>query len=181
MPENIANQSNDKELSSQYVRHVLLAGRNSQQPIAKALGDLATSKVSFPLDEDAAFEISLSILGASLALLKGHSKVMTAERGAQIEKYCKQSIENDFRLSPDFVMETIRAIDEYQSAVNNAMTSGKNPFGDISGMMLVKCLKSEAMQLCLPGTGNLNPIIHQVIGDLMALAITETATFWKDR
>lgn len=137
--------------------------------------------VNLPVNDDASLEISLAILGTSLAVLKGHSPVMTADRGAKVEVFCKRSIERDYELPLDSAKNLNAALDEYQDVFQKSMTGKNNPFGEISGIMLARCLGPQATALCLPGTGTLNPFVHQVIGDLITLTITQTMAFWKGK
>jgi hypothetical protein len=174
-------KENDEELSRQYVRQVFAVGREACSTIAEAIQTTTQGDVAFPVNDDASLEISLSILGTSLAVLKGHSQVMTEDRGARVEAFCKRSIERDYDLPAGSASKLNASLDEYQSAFQKSMKNKNNPFGDISGIMLCRCLGPRATELCLPGTDSLNPFIHQVVGDLMTMTITQTMTFWKGR
>jgi hypothetical protein len=59
------------------------------------------------------------------------------------------------------------------------MSSKRNPFGEVSGIMLVRSMGENAMALCLPGTGALNPHTHLMVGDILTLAVTQALIFWK--
>lgn len=172
---------NDEELSRQYVRQVIAVGRETCPTIAEAIQTATQGDVAFPVNDDASLEISLAVLGTSLAVLKGHSQVMTADRGAEVETFCKRSIERDYDLPAGVAGKLNASLDGYQGAFQKSMANKNNPFGDITGIMLCRCLGSRAAELCLPGTGSLNPFIHQVVGDLMTLTITQTMTFWKGK
>lgn len=178
-PENFGG--NDENLSRQYVRQVFAVGREICSTIAEAIQTTTQGDVSFPVDDEVSLEISLAILGTSLAVLKGHSQVMTADRGTQIETFCKQSIEKDYDLPSVTAGNLTGALDEYQAAFIKSMSSKDNPFGEISGIMLCRCLGQRATELCLPGTGSMNPFIHQVVGDMMTMTITQTMMFWKGK
>jgi hypothetical protein len=138
-------------------------------------------RVLFPINEDVGKEIALAILGTSLALLKGHSQVMTANRGTQIEAHCKRCIEKDYGLPADAAERKNDALDEYQNAFERSMSSKTNPFGEVSGIMLVRSLGQETMALCVPGTTVLSPFTHHVVGGLMTLAVTQALRFWKGK
>lgn len=174
-------KTNDEDLSRQYVRQVFAVGRDTCPNIAEAIQTTTHGDVTFPVNDDVSLEISLAILGTSLAVLKGHSQVMTTDRGAQVERFCKRSIERDYELLADTAGKLNGALDEYQDAFLKSMANKNNPFGDISGIMLCRCLGHRATKLCLPSTGSLNPFIHQVVGDLMTMTITQTMTFWKGK
>jgi len=171
----------DEELSRQYVQRVFAIGRDTCPSIAKTIQMSTQGDVTFPVSDDASIEISLAILGTSLAILKGLSQVMTADRGVQIEAFCKRSIEKNYDLSVASANKLNEALDEYQKAFQNSMEGKNNPFGEISGRMIVRCLGSRAKALCLPGTSALNPFVHQVVGDLMTITVTQTMTFWKGK
>lgn len=174
-------KTNDEEHSRQYVRQVFAVGRETCPTIAEALRTTTQRDVAFPVNDDASLEISLAILGTSLAVLKGHSQVMTADRGAKVEAFCKRSIEEAYALPADTAGKLNGALDEYQDSFQKSMSNKNNPFGDISGIMLCRCFGPRATELRLPGTGSLNPLIHQVVGDLMTMIITQTMTFWKGK
>ncbi|MEB2308235.1 MAG: hypothetical protein OZ917_02890 [Candidatus Brocadiaceae bacterium] len=175
------SKGNDEELCRQYVRHVFAVGRKTCPSIAEALRITTRGKVAFPVNDDASLEISLAILGTSLALLKGHSQVMNADRGAKVEGFCKRSIEEDYDLPAEAAGKLNASLDKYQDAFQKSMSQRNNPFGDISGIMICRCLGQRAMELCLPSTGSLNPFIHQVVDDLMMMTITQTMIFWKGK
>lgn len=175
------SKANDEELSRQYVRQVFAVGRETCPAISKAIQMTTQGKVVFPVNDDASLEISLAILGTSLAGLKGHSQVMTADRGAEVETFCKRSIEKDYDLPAGAAGKLNASLDEYQCAFQKSIANKNNSFGDISGIILCRCLGSRAAELCLPGTGSLNPFIHQVVGDIMTMTITQTMTFWKGK
>jgi hypothetical protein len=106
---------------------------------------------------------------------------MPAERGTQIETFCKSSIKRDNDLPADSAYKLNKSLDEYQDAFQKSMIGKNNPFGETSGMMLVRCLRPRAKALCLPGTSCLNPFVHQVVSDVMTMTITQAMTFWKGK
>jgi len=134
------------------------------------------------MTDDTSLEVSLAILGTSLAILKGgHSTIMSKARGTEIEICCKQSIERNYELPLDSVSKLIEAIDEYQAAFERDKQSNVNPFGEISGIMLVRLLGPQVKSFCVRGTTALDPFLHQIVGDIMTMTIAEAMTFWKDR
>jgi hypothetical protein len=137
--------------------------------------------VRVPITDDTSLEVSLAILGTSLAVLKGHSNIMSRDRGAGIETLCKQSIERDYDLSVESVLKLIKAVDEYQATFERAMQSNINPFGEISGVMLVRLLGSQVKSFCVRGTTALDPVLHQIVGDMMTMTITQAVNYWKDQ
>ena len=172
-------KKSDEELCRQYVRQVFAIGRETCSSIAEAVQMSTQGEVTFSVNDDVSLEISLAILGTSLAVLKGHSPVMSAERGTQIEKFCKSSIKRDYDLPADSACKINESLDEYQDAFQKSMAGKNNPFGETSGMMLVRCLGPRAKALCLPGTSILNSFVHQVVGDVMTMTVTQAMTFWK--
>ena len=177
----LKREQRDEELSREFVRHVFAAGRETCPSIADAIKTITEGEVSFPIDDDVSLEISLAILGTSLAVLKGHSKVMTEDRGTGIAGFCERSIQEDYDLSLDSAHKLVDALGDYQTAFEKAMAGDINPFGETSGIMLVRCLGHRAKALCLPGTSALDPLVHQIIGDVMTMVVTETLTFWKGK
>lgn len=175
------NMQGDEELSQQFVRHVFAVGRQTCSSIAEAVQVSTQGDALFPVDDDTSLEVSLAILGASLAVLKGHSKVMTADRGTEIEAFCKLSIQRDYGLPSDSARKLNEAIDEYQDIFKQSMARKNNPFGETSGVMIVRCLGLGAKALCLPRTFALNPFVHQVVGDVLAITVTQALTFWKGK
>lgn len=172
-------KSSDEEQSRMFVRQVFDLGRKTCRHVAEGVQMSTGGKVSFPISDDVSVEISLAILGTALAVLKGHSQVMTAVRGTQIVTYCKRSIERDYDLSADSAAKMNDALDEYQNAFQRSMSSKNNPFGEVAGIMLVRSLGQQATALCVPGTGALNLDTHQIVGDLVTMTVTQALAFWK--
>ena len=172
---------NGDELSKQFVRQMFALGRYTCPSIAKGVQMSTSGKVRFPVNDDTSLEVSLAIMGTALAVLGGHSQIMTAERGNRIAEACKQSIQNDYGLPIDLAREMNQALEDYQAAFHRSMASENNPFGEVSGIMLVRCMGKNAMALCVPGTGTLRPFVHMTIGDLMTITVTQALTFWKGK
>lgn len=170
---------NDEELSRQYVRLVFIVGHESCPSIADALRIATQGDVAFPVNDNTSNEISLAILGTSLAVLKGHSQVMNADRGANVEGFCKRSIEKDHDLPAFSAGELNAVLDEYQNIFQKSMSQGNNPFGDISGFMLSRCLGPRVKELYLPDSSSLNPLIDHIVGGVMIKYISHIITFWK--
>lgn len=170
-----------EELSRKYVLHVYAVGGEVCPIIADTIQTTLGKDVNFPINEDTNLEISLAILGTSLAILKGNSTVMTLEQGVRVEAFCKRTIERDCDFPPNLASLCIEILDRYQDAFQKSMSSGNNPFGSITGIMIVQCLGPQTMALCLPGSTNLNPVIHQVVGDVMTMIINQTMMYWKDK
>ncbi len=177
----LKSKQNDEELSRQYVRQVFAVGRDTCPSMAEAIQTTTKGDVNFPVNDDTGLQISLAILGASLAVLKWYSQVMTADRGGKVEAFCKRSIERDYDLPPDLAKKLNAELDEYQDAFQESMASKNNPFGEISGIMLARCIGAQSTAMCLPGSGTLNPFVHQVVGDLMTMTVTQAMTFWKGK
>lgn len=173
--------SRDEKLSRQYVQQVFKAGRKTCPTIAEAIQKTTQDDVTFPVNDDTRLEISLAILGTSLAILKAPFEFMTAERGSQIETFCKRSIKRDYDMPADLAGKSIVALDEYQEAVQKSLIDKINLFAETSGLMIVRCLGPRAETLCLPGIPTLSPSDHHAVGDLMTMAVTHTITFWKGR
>lgn len=171
----------DEELCRQYVRRVFVIGHDMCPSIADNVQMVTQGEVAFPINDDVRLEISLAILGASLAILKGGSPLMSAERGTQMEIFCKSSIERDYDLPADSSRELIEALGKYQDAFQKSMAGMIDPFGEITGIMLVRCLGPRFKELCLPGTSTLNLFIHQVVGGAVTIIITRAMSFWKGK
>jgi len=174
-------KQNDEGFSREYVRRVFADGYDASLAIAQAVQMSTQGEVVFPVNDDVSIEISLAILGTSLGVLKGHSQVMPAERGHQVERLCKRSIQNDYGLSADFAAKMNEVLDDYAHAFEKCMADNNNPFAEVSGMMLGRCLGPQSIALCLPGTSNINPFTHQVVGDVMMMTVTQALAFWKDK
>lgn len=177
----LKKQPKDDELCRQFVRRMFELGRDTCPSVAEGVQTSTGGKVHFPVNDAASLEVSLAIMGTALAVLDGHSQLMSAERGRRIAAACKRSIETDDGLPIDSARKMNEALEEYQVAFQRSMASQNNPFGEVSGMMLVRCMGKKAMALCLPGTGNLNPLTHQIIRDLTAMTVTQALTFWKGK
>jgi hypothetical protein len=172
-------KSPDEELSREFVCLVFAAGREACRSISEGVRDTTRSEYSFPINDDASIEVSLAILGTSLAAMKGHLQVMPADRGARIETFCKRSIQKDCGLTPDSANQMIVALDAYQAAFTNSIAGKKNPFDEPSGIMLVRWLGPRIDTLFVPGTTALNPATHQLVGGLLTLTVNKVLTFWK--
>ncbi|SRR6266566_3575083 len=170
----------DEELSREFVRRVLEAGRETCRHVAEGVRITSDGQVAFPINNDVSSEISLAILGTALAILKGNSPMMAADRAKQIETYCKRSLQRDYGLPADFANKINDTLDEYQAVFDTAMADKKNPFGETFGTMLVRCLGSRVNALCIPGTLALNPVAHGTVADLATITVRQVLTFWKD-
>lgn len=62
----------DEELCRQYVRRVFAIGHDMCPAIADNVQMVTQGKVTFPINDDVRLEISLAILGASLAILNAY-------------------------------------------------------------------------------------------------------------
>lgn len=175
------NKSSDEQRAREFVRQMFALGREACHSVRKAIQMTTSGDVLFPLTDDASLEVSLAILGTSLAVLKGHSNIMSVDRGTEIETWCKQSIERDYDLSLESAAKLMEAVNEYQAAFQKAMQSNINPFGEISGIMLVRLLGPQVKSFCVRGTTALDPILHQIVGDMMTMTITQAMNYWKDR
>ncbi len=174
-------QKNDEELSRQYVERVFLVGREICSIISKSIHMNIKDEVKFTVDDENSLEISLSILGTSFVVLKGYSQVMTVERGVEVERYSKLSLEKDYDLPSDTIRKLYDSIDHYQDAFRNGISNKKNPFPEVTKMMLSRCLGSDISTLYLPKPENdiFNPIILDLVNDIMVITITRTMEFWK--
>jgi hypothetical protein len=175
------NRSNDEGHAKEFVRHIFVLGRETCTSVGKAIQMIPPGDVRIPVTDDTSLEVSLAILGTSLAVLKGHSKIMSRERGTGIETWCKQSIERDYNLPPDSVSKLLKGVDEYQVTFERAMQANINPFGEISGIILVRLLGSHVKSFCVRGTTALDPVLHQIVGDMMTMTITQAVNYWKER
>lgn len=178
--ENMSYPSDDDNAKA-FVNQMFALGRDACPSIAEAVEMSCGGTVSFPVNEDVYVEISLAIMGTALAVLGGYSQVMTAERGARIADACKASIRSHYGLTADEIRGINDAIDQYTGAFNKSMQGRANPFGEVSGMMFMRCMGKKAYTLCLPGSGAINPMTHQMVGDLMTMMVTEAVSFWKGK
>lgn len=174
-------QADDDASAKQFVHQMFVLGRETCPSIEESVQMSSSGNVRFPVNDDARAEVSLAILGTALAVLQGHSQVMNADRGRRISTACKQSIARDYNLPAPSAESMASTLDEYNSAFQRSMSSKNNPFGEVSGMMLVKCMGKDAMALCVPGTGDLNPLTHQMVGDMLTMTVTQALEFWKGK
>jgi|GEM_PF-2054470 len=172
-------KSPDEELSREFVTLVFAAGREVCRSISEGVRDVTRSEYSFPINDDASIKVSLAILGTSLAALKGHVQIMSGDRGAGIEAFCKRAIQRDYGLTPDSANQMIAALDAYQAAFTNSIANKKNPFNEASGMMLVQWLGPRINTQFVPGTTVINPATQELVGGLLTLTINKVLTFWK--
>ena len=170
---------NDNELTRQFVKATFLSGKDFCRGIADGVRISSNGTVSFPVNDNTVLEVSVAILGTCLAVLKGYSKIMTVERATHIESFSKRSIEKDFELSSDSAAEINLSLDEYQDVFCKAVHAKTNPFGEIAGEMLVRCLGEQANALCIKETGGLNPITHHMVGDYVTIVVTGGLKYWK--
>ncbi len=175
------NRSNDERHAREFVRHMFVLGRQTCTSISKAIQMIPPGDVGIPITDDTSLEVSLAILGTSLAVLKGHSNIMSRDRGTGIETWCKRSIERDYDLPVESALKLIKAVDEYQATFEKAMQSNINPFGEISGVMLVRLLGPKIKSFCVRGTTALDPILQQIVGDMMTMTTTQAVSYWKDQ
>jgi hypothetical protein len=171
----------DEQRASEFVRHIFVLGRETCSSVGKAIKMIPPGDVSVPVTDEASLEVSLAILGTSLAILKGrHSKIMLRDRGTEIDAWCKKSIEHHYDSPLKSSSELVETIEEYQAAFERAMHSNINPFGEISGIILVRLLGPRVKSFYVRGTTALDPILHQIVGDLMTMTTTQALNYWKD-
>ena len=78
----------DKWYVKEFVRHIFVQGRETYVSISEAMQMISPHDVKIPMTEDRRLEVSVAILGASLATLKGFSSFMSRDRGIRIENLC---------------------------------------------------------------------------------------------
>lgn len=174
-------KSSDEVLSRIFVRQIFDLGRETCCDVADGVQMATGDKVFLPINDNTRMVISLAILGTALAVLKGHSKVITTDRGILIETYCKQSIEKDYDFPADLAEKMNHALDEYQSAFQRSMASKRNPLGEVTGIMLVRSLGQKAKALHVPGTEFLSPLTLTIVGDLIMITVTQALMLWKEK
>ena len=171
----------DEHRAREFVSFIFALGHKACDSIRKTIQTIPPGDVSVPVTEEASLEVSCAILGTSLAILQGgHSKIMLRDRGTKIDARCKKSIEHDFDLPLNSASNLIKTIEEYQAAYERAMRSNINPFGEISGILLVQLLGPRIKSFYVRGTTALDPILHQLVGDLMTMTVTHAMQYWKD-
>lgn len=175
--------SKDEDLSREYVETTFLVSREVCHEITKLLTMLGKVKIDCSENNDNLLEISLSILGTTFAVLKEYSKIMTNERGALIEKYCKFSIASDYDLPKNETLIIFKIIDNYQDCFKTGIINKTNPFGEITKLMISRCLGSEVSKICLPepDADIFSPVIIDSLTDIMMITVTKTMEFWKNK
>lgn len=125
-------------------------------------------------------ELLGAIFGASFGILNGYSKAIPKKRGQKINRYCKSIlISSKFESNPKIIKISI--IEKYEEVFREAINKNINPFEEISAVLLVRSFKKRIGKICIPGTNNLNPFIHQTIADIIALTVADVMKFWKDK
>ncbi len=115
------NRLNDERHAREFVRHIFALGRETCTSVGKAIQMISPGDLRVPITDDTSLEVSLAILGTSLAVLKGHSNIMSIDRGTEIETWCKQSIERDYDLPLESAAKLMEAVNEYQAAFQRAI------------------------------------------------------------
>lgn len=173
----LKSKKSDEERSRLYIQLVFDSGNATSSAIAQALLMITEGAVTFPINDDVDCLISFAILGTSIGALKEHTKVMSGERGRQIEMICKATIEKDWGLSIDSTGKMSELIDTYISSFE---TSPGNPFDAAAELILFHCLDTETITtLFIPGTSHINPLVLQVISDVVSMTVTKLLTSWK--
>lgn len=173
-------KNKDEERSRYFIQFVLSIGKTICPEIADTIKTISEGEIHLPENEDSYFEISLCILGTSLAVLKGYSQVMTVERGENIEKYCEQSFQKDYDLPFDSITKIHSSLHDYQNEFKKSMVNNLNPFGGISQIMLVRCLGENSPKLFVD-SNNFHPAILEAIVNTMMSTVTKTLSFWEER
>ena len=173
-------KNKDEEHSRYFVQFVLSIGKTICPEIAETIKTISKGEILLPENEDCYFEISLCLLGASLAVLKGYSQVMSADRGVDIEKYCEQSFQKDYDLPFDSIAKIHSSLYDYQNEFKKSMGNNLNPFAGISQIMLVRCLGKKSPKLFVDSS-NFHPAILEAVVNIMMLTVTKTLSFWEER
>jgi len=127
------DQQDQIQMIKQFIRHTFEVARNASPIFCQNIQMTTDSKVGFPVDEDSCFIIFGALLGTSLAVLNGYSKVVSPERGAEISSMLKKILQTHNHIPPEHAKEMIASIDEYKDAFQRGMNSSGNPFGEVSG------------------------------------------------
>lgn len=179
----LITHSNDEDLSREYVKSTFLVGREVCPYISEVLIENELGGIGCSENDDNLLDISLAILGTSIVVLKGYSQIMTVERDSKIEEYCKLSLGRDYDLPNDEVLILHKVIDNYQDIFRRGIKNKTNPFGEITKLMISRCLGSEVSKVCLPEPDSdiFNPVIIESLTDIMMITVTRTMEFWKDK
>lgn len=170
---------NDEELSKEFVRLIFHAGSMICKEIANGIEMTLQGETKFPVNDDTNLQVSLAILGNALAVLNdGSSPLMTAERGAQIALACKLSIKNDYGLGIDEAKELNQIVLEYQKIFQQAISTKINPLGEISKMMLARCLGKGVLALTYPGVETFDIDTLDMVCDLLMRSTGTVLKFW---
>ncbi len=178
-------RSNDKSLSEQYVRYAVEIGYEVCPKMAQLI-DMTTQGIfELPVNDNSSVEIGKCILGTSFGLFRGHTPLISPQRGEKIETYCRSYWGELYKLKPKEKEYINDIFDLYIHLLNDATENSKNPFFDVSRFLLTKLFRKEIEELCLPD-GTLpretrDLLFHESIGDFLALCVSETMMFWKDK
>jgi len=168
------NPQSHEDFSRLYVRHVFAIGRITCQAISEGIELATQGQFTLPVNDRTCFETSLALLGTSISVLtEGGSVIMTAKQGGRVANFCKCLIEEDYGI------ESRELVIRYQVLFKIAMADERNPISDISQQMLERCLGSKIDALYLSGFSIINPLILQMVSDLLLMNVTEALTFWK--
>jgi hypothetical protein len=166
----------DENLAREFLVQVLGLGRTTASSLLEFLEKL---KAPLPPEDDLATEVSLAVLGTSLAMLRGHSKIMDPVRAVEVGAWCKESVRQHCSAAGQVASQLVDAVDEYEQTVERAIRSSANPFSEVSGVLLIRAFGPRVGLICLQGTDTLNPFIHQIVGDVVTMATTQAMAFWQ--
>jgi len=170
------NYNND--IPRQFIKKILDSSRSNAMYIAEQI-QLALG-VNINVTKTNSTETAIAIIGSSLGLLQNGSALMSSKQGKKIELLCKDSIKNDFDLSSEESKIIISGIDQYLKAYEQSWAIKTNPFNKPAGILIMEFMgekASEAFQKDNPQI--LNPLIHQIIMDFLALMIIEPMKLFK--
>ncbi len=173
--------TSDEDLVSEFIHHVVLLAIKTQHFLIKSVKMTSAITVSFPGgNNEPNIEVTLALLGTSLAGLKLNSPLMDHDRANRLEDLCRKSLWT-LAHNTEEAKELPAILTEYQRVFQSALTAGKNPFGEVTGAMICRSLGDQAHSLCLKGTTVINPFIHKILGDIIIISATEVVSFWKTR
>lgn len=112
MSDLLKKKHSDEYNARKFVRLVFDHGRITCQSIQKAIAMTTSGDVSFPTTGDNSLEISRSILGTSIAIPEWYSKVMSRERGIQIESLDGIACRPSYRVLGKMQIERIRSMNK---------------------------------------------------------------------
>jgi hypothetical protein len=149
---------------------------NYSKPVADMLGQVSHPEAL----------LTVVVLGSNLNSILNYSPIFKDrhEQARRIEEWILFCLLSDFPdRTPWPPEETLVRLRRYQhidaSLIQQLQQTGKNPFGDLTGVFLCDLFGDGVEKLCRAGENCLDNLLFSLLADLFTITCTSSFSYWK--